>query len=82
MFICVGIMDSLATAHEHTGKRTPAINRFKSRQRERGCGRGRLGGSERYYILSGRGVMDWIDPAQDGDQWRALVNTVMNLQVP
>jgi hypothetical protein len=23
--------------------------------------------------------MDWIDLAQDGDQWRALVNTVMNL---
>jgi hypothetical protein len=25
--------------------------------------------------------MDWIDLAQD-DQWRALVNTVMNLRVP
>jgi hypothetical protein len=23
--------------------------------------------------------MDWIDVAQDKDQWRALVNTVMNL---
>jgi hypothetical protein len=23
--------------------------------------------------------MDWIYVAQDGDQWRALVNTVMNL---
>jgi hypothetical protein len=26
--------------------------------------------------------MDWIDLAQGMDQWRALVNTVMNLQVP
>jgi hypothetical protein len=25
---------------------------------------------------------DWIDPAQDRDQWRALVNTVMNLRLP
>jgi hypothetical protein len=30
----------------------------------------------------GWGCMDWIDMAQDRDQWRALVNTVMNLGVP
>jgi hypothetical protein len=26
--------------------------------------------------------MDWIHLAQDRDRWWALVNTVMNLQVP
>jgi hypothetical protein len=25
--------------------------------------------------------MDWIDPSQDGDRWRALVKVVMNLRV-
>jgi hypothetical protein len=26
-------------------------------------------------------AMDWIDLTQDRDQWRALVNTVLNIQV-
>jgi hypothetical protein len=30
----------------------------------------------------GWGDMDWIDLAQDKEQWRSLVNTVMNLRVP
>jgi hypothetical protein len=31
---------------------------------------------------TGWGDVEWIHLAQDRDQWQALVNTVMNLQVP
>jgi len=30
----------------------------------------------------GCGDMDWIELAEDRDRWWALVNAVMNLQVP
>jgi hypothetical protein len=30
----------------------------------------------------GWGGVDWIDLAQDKNQWKALVNTVINLRVP
>jgi hypothetical protein len=35
---------------------------------------------KRYLRETGWDGMDWIDLAQDRDQWRALVNTVMNLR--
>jgi hypothetical protein len=30
----------------------------------------------------GFGDMDWIYLAKDRDQWKVLVNTIMNLRVP
>jgi hypothetical protein len=30
----------------------------------------------------GCGCMDWIELAQDGDRWWALVKALMNVQVP
>jgi hypothetical protein len=30
----------------------------------------------------GRNGMDWIDLAQDSDEWRVLVNTVINFRGP
>jgi hypothetical protein len=37
---------------------------------------------KKYHRAVGLDGMDWIDLAEDGDQWRTLVNTVMKLQVP
>jgi hypothetical protein len=44
--------------------------------------RGWVGNIEMDLREIGWGGMDLTDLAQDRDQWRALVNTVMNLQVP
>jgi hypothetical protein len=34
------------------------------------------------WILDRKGGVNWIELAQDRDQWRALLNTVMNLRLP
>jgi hypothetical protein len=41
-----------------------------------------MGGLFRRVLKIGWGGMEWIDLAQDRDQWRALVNTVMSLWAP
>jgi len=33
-------------------------------------------------LSNGKVGIDWIVLAQDRDRWRALVNVVMNIQVP
>jgi hypothetical protein len=38
--------------------------------------------TEMYLRVIRWGGMDWIDLAEDRDQWMALVNTVVNLRVP
>jgi len=30
----------------------------------------------------GREVVEWMDLVQDGDQWKALMNTEINLRFP
>jgi hypothetical protein len=52
---------------------------------KRSLGRPRLGwiGNIKMYRREiGYGSMDWTDLAQDRYQWRALVDTVMNLRIP
>jgi hypothetical protein len=35
-----------------------------------------------YLRETGWGSMDWIDLAEDKDQWRDLASTVMNFRIP
>jgi hypothetical protein len=55
----------------------PAGKRLLGRPRRRCAGNIKM--DHREIIWGG---IDWIDLAQDSDQWRARMNTVMNLRVP
>jgi hypothetical protein len=57
--------------------RKPEGKRPLGRPRRRWVGNNKMDHRE-----MGWGGMDWIDQAQDRDQWGALVNTVMNLRAP
>jgi hypothetical protein len=53
------------------------------RKRPLGTVRRRLKNNIKMYLREiGCGGMDWTDLAQDRDQWKALVNMVMNLWAP
>jgi hypothetical protein len=51
-------------------------------RRPLGRPRRRLVESIKMDLKRGLGGVDWIDMARDRDQWRTLVNTVLNLRVP
>jgi hypothetical protein len=52
-------------------------------KRPLGRPRRRLGDNSKMDLREiGWGDMHWIDLAQDRDQWRVLVDTVINLRVP
>jgi hypothetical protein len=51
-------------------------------KRPLGGTRRRLGNIKWILREIGWGGMEWIYMAQDKDQWKALMNTVMNLRIP
>jgi hypothetical protein len=57
--------------------RNPEAKRSLARQRNRWVDNIKIDLRE-----TGWDSMDWINLAQDRDQWRPFVNTVMNLRVP
>jgi hypothetical protein len=67
------------------GKRNACRILMGKSERKRPLGRPRRRGVDNIKMdlreIGWDGV-DWIDMAQDRDQWRALVDTVLNLRVP
>jgi hypothetical protein len=55
---------------------------WKSRKKKKPLGRPRVGNIKMDLREIGWRGMDWMDLAQDRDQWRAHVNTVINHRVP
>jgi hypothetical protein len=69
----------------HMGKRRMPIGLWLEREGKRVLGRPRHKWEDNIKLdleNIGWDVMGWIALAQDRDQWRAVVNTVMNLRVP
>jgi hypothetical protein len=74
----------MGRAYSTNGGKEECISIFVGKpggKRQLGRPRRRWVDSIKIYRGTGCGGMDWIDLAQDRDQWRALVNTVMNFRV-
>jgi hypothetical protein len=74
-------------AHRGGGGGRRGANRglAEKSERKRSLGRPRCKWEDNIKMglqVIGWGSMDWIDMAQDSDQWRALVKIVMDRRVP
>jgi hypothetical protein len=76
-------MDRVCSTHGQKGNTYRVLVRKREERRPLGRPRGRWVDNITMDLREiGWGGMDWIDPAQDRNQWRALVNTIINLRVP
>jgi hypothetical protein len=87
MYVCISTRRMRWIGHEtRMGTKRNAYRIFMGKQE----GKRPLGRPIRRFVdniqidlrRTGWDGMDWIDLAQDRDQWRALVNTTMNLRIP
>jgi hypothetical protein len=63
--------------HEWLWWRKREANRSLARPRRR-----RVYDIKMYLNATGQGSLNWINLTPDRETWRAVVNTVMNIQVP
>jgi hypothetical protein len=75
---CVCFLDVSCAAH--TSRIVVCTSTFLDGKRP--LGRPRVDNIKMNLREIGWDGMDWIDMTQDRDQWRALVNTVINVWVP
>jgi hypothetical protein len=70
----------------HVARRGEKMNPYRilvgKPEGKRPLGRPRRRWEDNICVDLREGGMDWIDQAQDRDQWGTFVNTVMNLRVP
>jgi hypothetical protein len=80
-FRIVSYLVDIRTGHFSIASHTPLLVGKPEGKRPLGRPRRRWVDNIKMREIGWDGV-DWIELAQDRDQWRALVNTVMNLRSP